>query len=96
MDDLPPMRVIQGRAHLLDDVQRLIQAFRLLIVQCAALNQLHDDVGFALEFSGVKYGHDIGVVELGNRLSFVEQARPTLRTKVGVGHQFGCNIAVEG
>ena len=77
MDDAVRVGVLERGAHLAGDAHdwRRWEA-SAPIVQRSAFDQLHHDVGRALDLSDVVDGDDVGMVELGGGLRLVHQPRP--------------------
>jgi hypothetical protein len=55
----------------------------------------HDNEGHFTEFADVVHGDDIGVVQLGDRLGFLLQLSPTVRTQTKVGKNLYRDIPIQ-
>lgn len=65
-------------------------------MQAGALDHLHNDVGRAVFFARVEDRDDIRVAELGDGLSFVEQAVAPLGSEPCAGQDLDRNVAIQG
>ncbi len=60
-----------------------------------AFDQLHDDVGRAVDLSDVVDGDDVGMVELGGGLRLVDQSRPPGSAQAGLAQHLDRHLAIE-
>ena len=76
------------RKHALETIWRVF-------VQALTFDELHNDVRSPVDLARVMHGHDIGVIELGDRLCFAQQARATLSAEAGLVQDFDGHIPIQ-
>jgi hypothetical protein len=95
MNDPLLVGVAQRQAQLRRHGDRLGQVGRRPAEERLAVDQLHDDVGLAVDFAGVVDGHDVGMVEAGRQAGLVQQPLAVIGGQVRLAHNLDRHRAVQ-
>ena len=95
MNDVVAVGVFEREADVLNDLQRVGQGQGHQRSKRVAFDQLHDDEGRAINFTGIVYGYDVRMIELGDGLGFAQEARAALRAEFGVAQHFNRYVTIE-
>ncbi|MDH3943421.1 MAG: hypothetical protein OEV06_04945, partial [Anaerolineae bacterium] len=96
VDDALFVGMLEGGANLAGNGHDGVQVLGRLLVKGISSDQLHDNEWSAIDFAGIENGDNIGVIELGNELGFMEKAGLALGAKLEVGEDLDSDVAVEG
>ena len=95
MDDAVLVGFLQGGADLHGAAHGRFHVFRRILVQRRAGHVFHDHKGHIFRFTGIKYGNDIRMVELGHGACLGQQIGLRLGVQLGCDQEFDRHNALE-